>query len=186
MAAPTLADSYNRDVLETEYLKWQAEPASVAPDWQAFFAGATFAGNGVQQRVEALPRATTTAGAADLRLQTGVVRLIFWYRQIGHLQAYTDPLQDAPPPPHPLLKLDNFGLSDADLDTVVDSSMIFGAPDRMALRDLVALLKETYCGKVGAEFIHIDDLEKRAWLAARMEPARNRQAFTPWRRSTAC
>ena len=178
MAAPILADSYNRDVLEHEYLKWQSEPASVDPTWQAFFAGAEFAGNGIQQRVDALPQATGTgASAADLRLQTGVVRLVFWYRQIGHLQAYTDPLTDAPPPPHPLLQLDKFGLTEADLDTVVDASMLFGSPDRMTLRELVGVVKDTYCGKVGVEFVHIDDLEKRVWLAGRMEPARNRANF---------
>ena len=181
MAAPVLADSYNRDVLEQAYSQWQAEPASVDATWQAFFAGAEFAGNGTQQRLDALPRpalgGAAAAPTADLRLQTGVVRLVFWYRQTGHLQAHTDPLMDAPPPPLPTLRFANFGLTDADLDTVIDSSMIFGSPDRMPLRDLVELLKATYCAKVGVEFMHIDDYEKRSWLAARMEPARNRAAF---------
>ncbi|MFM8273480.1 MAG: 2-oxoglutarate dehydrogenase E1 subunit family protein, partial [Gemmata sp.] len=72
--------------LEEQFRRWQDDPASVDPTWQAFFAGMQFAGR--------LPGAG--AGAAgvtpEVRVQTGVVRLLNWYRQAGHLQADTDPL----------------------------------------------------------------------------------------------
>jgi 2-oxoglutarate dehydrogenase E1 component len=185
MAAPSFADSYNRDVLEREYEKYHADPDAADPQWQAFFAGVEFAGglggasgNGsANGHPKAAPR--PAAGLrADTRLQTGAVRLIFWYRQAGHLQAHTNPLADGPPAELPLLKLENFHLTEADLDTEVDSSMVFGEADRMPLRRLIDILKATYCGNVGVEFMHIDDLAKRTWLASRMEPTRNRRAFS--------
>ncbi len=171
MAALTLSDAYNRDIIEDAYHRWQAEPASVDVTWQAFFAGAEFAGNGVAERVEAMAPAAITG---NLRLQTGVVRLVNWYRQVGHVQAHIDPLQDGPPPPSNLLKLENFGLSDADLDATVDGSMVFGINGPVTLRGLVDALKAIYCGRVGVEFMHIDDLEKRSWIAERIEAGRHR------------
>ncbi len=168
MAALTVADSYNRDLIEDAYLKWQHSPQSVDPTWQAFFAGAEFAGNGVGQKLAEPPI------SGNLRLQTGVVRLVNWYRQVGHFQAHIDPLQDNPPLPHPLLKLENFGLTDADLDKTVDGSMIFGINGVTTLAELLAMLKATYSGRIGVEFMHIDDLEKRKWLGTRMEPIRNK------------
>ena len=170
MAALILADAYNREQLETTYQRWLAEPDSVDATWQSFFAGAEFAGNGILARASSLPAPLP----GDMRLQTGVVRMIFWYRQIGHLQAHIDPLAKDAPPPHPLLKLENFGLSEADLDTTVDVSMAFGLNSPTTLRTLIDHMRETYCSKIGVEFMHIDSLEKRTWLAERIEPKRNK------------
>src|SRR5262249_37120864 len=125
-----------------------------------------FAGNGIAGRPSPIP--------GDLRLQTGVVQMVYWYRQVGHLQAHIDPLQDSPPPTHELLKLEKFGLSDADLEKTVDGSLYHGLERRTRLRDLLGALRATYCGQVGVEYMHIDDLAKRTWLAERMEPTRNR------------
>jgi 2-oxoglutarate dehydrogenase E1 component len=169
MPAVTLADSYNRDLIDDAYQKWQAEPDAVDPTWQAFFAGVEFAGNGIAQKV-----GSAAPIPGDLRLQTGVVRLVFWYRQAGHFQAHTDPLQDQPPPPHKLLQLETFGLSEADLERTVDGSMYFGISGPVKLAELLAAVRETYCGHIGVEYMHIDDLEKRTWLAERMEPTRNK------------
>jgi len=169
MTSSKLADAYNREYLEAYYQRWLSEPTSVPAEWQNFFAGAEFAGLGMSG---SLVNGGGISG--DLRLQTGVVRLIFWYRQIGHLQAYTNPLAADAPPDHPLLKLENFGLSEADLDTPVDTSMCFGLGQATPLRDLLAHLKATYCQRIGVEFMHIDSLEKRTWLASQMEPFANR------------
>jgi 2-oxoglutarate dehydrogenase E1 component len=168
MASATLADSYNRDVIESEYVKWQDKPESVDPTWQLFFAGAEFAGNGMTERFEAPPV------TGELRLQTGVVRLVNWYRQVGHFDAWIDPLSPTAPTPHPILKLENYGLTEADLDKTVDVSMIFGLNGNAKLSELLKVLRATYCGKIGAEFMHIDDLEKRKWLAGKMEPTANK------------
>ena len=162
----SLASPYNRDLLDAVYRQYRDDPAAVDPTWRAFFAGMEFAGG--------TPGAAAPTGDADLRLQTGVVRLVFWYRQGGHLQARIDPLRTEPPAPLPQLQLETFGLSAADLDRVVDASMHYGFRGPVVLRDLIASLEETYCGTLGVEYMHIDSLEVRKWLAERMEPIRNR------------
>jgi 2-oxoglutarate dehydrogenase E1 component len=164
MSAPSLADAYNRDLLDDAYRRWLHSPTSVDPTWQAFFAGVAFAGNG----------AADGAVRGDLRLQTGVVRLVFWYRQVGHLQAHIDPLEENPPPAHDLLKLERLGLTDTDLGTTVDGSMYHGIDGPVKLADLLAALKATYCGTVGVEYMHIENLERRTWIARKIEPGRNR------------
>ncbi|QJW94511.1 2-oxoglutarate dehydrogenase E1 component [Frigoriglobus tundricola] len=166
--------SENADFVDEQFRRWQQDPNSVEPTWQGFFAGMQFAGRlpGAPAQGAFAPR--PDAVPADVRLQTGVVRLVFWYRQTGHLQAHIDPLADAPPPENSLLRLENFGLSAADLDRTVDGSMIFGTDGPVVLRDLIAILRETYCRTIGVEYMHIDSQETRRWLAARMEPNRNR------------
>jgi 2-oxoglutarate dehydrogenase E1 component len=164
----SLAAAYNRDLLDDLHRQYRHDPGSVDPTWRAFFAGMEFGGNG--HAGTAAPGAPST----DIRVQNGVVRLVFWYRQAGHLQADIDPLRDTPPDPHPLLGLENFGLTDADLDTVVDASMYFGIDGPVPLRDLVEALRDTYCRTIGVEYMHIDSLDVRKWLAQRMEPTHNR------------
>ncbi len=167
MPAVNIADPYNREIIEDTYRQWRADPDAVDPTWQFFFAGAEFAGNGVAEKVglEAAP--------AEMRLQTGVVRLVNWYRQVGHLQAHLDPLHD-PPSPLPVLALENFGLSEVDRDKVIDASMFFGMEGPAKLGDLLDALRDTYCRTFAVEYMHIDSLEVRSWLAKRMEPTRNR------------
>ena len=167
--------SENGALVEEQFRRWHADPESVDPTWQAFFAGMRFAGT--------LPAAggpgalgTGPASAAELRVQTGVTRLVFWYRQAGHLQAHTDPLSADAPPPNPLLALSNFGLTEADLDRTVDGSMVFGSDGPVVLRDLLDRLRDTYCRTIGIEYMHIDSLEVRKWLAERLEPVRGRPA----------
>src|SRR4051794_41134030 len=109
--------SENVEYVDEQFRRWQQDPNSVEPTWQGFFAGMQFAGR--------LPGGAQVAGGAasvptDVRVQTGVVRLVFWYRQAGHLQAHIDPLSPEPPPSNPLLSLEHFGLTDADLDRTVD------------------------------------------------------------------
>lgn len=163
--------SENGEYVDQQFHRWQQDKNSVDSTWQAFFAGMQFAGT---LPGSTLPATGGGASAADLRVQTGVTRLVFWYRQAGHLQAHIDPLSSDPPPPNPLLKLENFGLSEADLDRTVDGSMYFGLNGPATLRDLLDTLKATYCGTTGAEYMHIDSLDVRTWIASRLEPTCNR------------
>jgi 2-oxoglutarate dehydrogenase E1 component len=156
--------SENGELVDEMFRRWHTRPESVDPSWQAFFAGMDFAG-----KVGAVP-----ATPADLRLQTGVVRLVYWYRQAGHLEARIDPLATSPPPPCPILALERYDLSPADLDKTVDGSMYFGINGPVRLGELLDALKETYCRTIGVEYMHIDSLDIRQWLAARMEPNHNR------------
>jgi len=161
---------YNRDLLEELFRRFQSNPDALDPTWRAFFSGMQFAGK--------LEQHDSSMSAPDLRLQTGVFQLVLWYRQAGHLQADIDPLRETPPDSHPLLRLDHFGLTDADRNARVDSSSYCGVAGPGRLADLLAALRETYCRTIGVEYMHINSLDIRKWLAERMEPARNQPNFT--------
>lgn len=138
MARETFANHYNRELLDDAYLRWSRDPESVDSGWQAFFAGADFNGK---------IGGTATAGPTmnvETRLQTGAVRLITAYRDLGHLAAHLDPLNPAPNKEPWLISLERFKLSAADLDSEVDASMYFGIDGPMKLRDVLETLKETY------------------------------------------
>src|SRR5262245_3571058 len=163
--------SENAQYVDEQFRRWQQNPQSVDATWQAFFAGMQFAGklSGTRDAASGVP--------ADVHIQTGVTRLVFWYRQAGHLQAHTDPLSTEPPPPHPQLALEHFGLSEADLDRTVDGSMYFGIDGPVRFGDLYDALQETYCRTIGVEYMHIDSLDMRKWIAGRLEPTRSRFAM---------
>lgn len=154
---------YNRAILEDAWARYQQDPSSVDATWQAFFAGVEFGGGvggGGEQNV-------------DVRRQSGAVRYITAYRDLGHLAAHLDPLSDKGPDAPWLISLERFHLREEDLDAYVDASMVFGMNGPVKLRDLLAMLRQTYSGTVGVEYMHLQNLEERKWLAQRMEPTRN-------------
>jgi 2-oxoglutarate dehydrogenase E1 component len=162
MSASAFAGSFNRELLEREYARWKADPGSVEPSWQAFFAGMEFGGGDGK------------ATPDDVRRQSGVVRLITAYRDLGHLAAHIDPLEDRPPLLPWLLSFERFHLTEADLAATVDGSMLFGVNGPIRLGELYDALKETYCRTIGVEYMYLQDIPARKWLAGRMEPTRNR------------
>ncbi len=100
-----------------------------------------------------------------------VIHLINAFRVRGHLMADLDPLGDEPawnPELDPL----SYGLSIWDLDRhfYVDSlAHAFGDRRQATLREMVDLLRETYCGKIGCEYMYIQRPEEKLWLQQRME-----------------
>ncbi|MBP8256771.1 MAG: 2-oxoglutarate dehydrogenase E1 component, partial [Opitutaceae bacterium] len=166
----------NADILDAAYYAWLENPDAVDPTWQAFFQGFAlgnqeFAKNGAAIRVS-----TETADLSDSLKQSQVHSLIYHYRSIGHTQAHLDPLSD-PPPPSPRLALSEFGLAEADLDRSFDVSHYLNQ-GQMNLRSLIESLSQTYCGRLGVEYVHIQDTEVRNWLQERMESTRNQPQFS--------
>jgi 2-oxoglutarate dehydrogenase E1 component len=163
----SLGDFENRDLIEQHYQQWKSSPHSVDPAWQSFFAGADFTGT----------IGTAATGGSTLnvetRLQTGAVRLITAYRDLGHLAAHLDPLNPAPNKEPWLISLERFHLTPGDLDSTVDASMYFGWDGPKKLREVLEGLKETYSRTIGVEYMHIQDIQQRGWLAKRMEPRFN-------------
>ena len=105
-------------------------------------------------------------------LSERVQRLVEGYREVGHLHADLDPL-GLVQRGSPEIALENYGLADEDLDLVFSSENVSG-PKRKTLRDLVSLLRETYCRTIGVQMSHLNDVELRSWLQTRMETTRNR------------
>jgi 2-oxoglutarate dehydrogenase E1 component len=105
-----------------------------------------------------------------------VRRLIEDYRELGHLAADLDPL-GLVDRSRSRIRIEDYGLDESDLDTVVTSEDIAGADSR-PLREIIQLLDETYCRHMGVEIGHIHDSELRGWLQLRMESTRNRVHFS--------
>jgi 2-oxoglutarate dehydrogenase E1 component len=168
----SFASPANLQVLEDMYSKWKADPTSVERDWQTFFAGFDL---GVARDPEAEPGNPIAAGDK----QPGRVEqqhadsLIYAFRDIGHFVCNLDPLGINNTPEHPNLRLDAFGLTDADLDREFACDGIYGMARRAPLREIVAYLKDTYCGNIGVEYQHIQDRDIRHWVRREVEGSRN-------------
>ncbi|MGB5166093.1 MAG: 2-oxoglutarate dehydrogenase E1 component [Woeseiaceae bacterium] len=175
----------NASVVEALYEDYLADPGSVAPGWQDYFASLGDSGNEIlhsEIRARLLAEArggrrttrTNVASAgsktASDRKQAAVSRMIQVYSLRGHQIADIDPLGLMERPVPGVLKLDYLGLSEADMDTEFYTGGLAGsANQRMPLRDILALLKRIYCGKVTVEVAHISRARERLWLRARFE-----------------
>src|SRR5947199_1876276 len=138
------------DALYREYLR---DPTAVDERWALVFAGFDLA-----------LRDGARAGGS-------VAELVHAYRELGNLVADLDPLGGSPRE-HPLLRLSELGFTERDLDRVVDWAPFKGGA-RGPLRELIAALRETYCGTLGVEYLSVADKGRRDWLQERMEPRRN-------------
>ncbi len=161
---PTLAAIGSADYIDELYGRWREDPSSVSEEWRLFFTGFDLA---------MCPRDCVATDRAES--QSSVASLMFAYRSIGHLTARVDPL-GMNLASHPELELDAFGLTEKELDQVFDTGHL-GGPKRAPLREILAILKDTYCRSVGVEYVHIQDREVRRWLQGEMEPVRNRPSF---------
>jgi multifunctional 2-oxoglutarate metabolism enzyme len=105
---------------------------------------------------------------ADPVKQAAVAKLIQAWRERGHLVADIDPL-GSPRTSHPDLEPSSHGLTIWDLDRHFHAGS-FGVT---SLRVLMDRLRLTYAGKMGVQYMHIDNPEERLWLQERMEPTAN-------------
>ena len=123
-----------------------------------------------------LQRAPVSA-AGDERAMADSIRalmLIRAYRVRGHLLADLDPLGLQKPGTSRDRDLDpaSYGFTEADWDRPIYIDHVLGF-ERASLRQIVELLRRTYCGTVGVEYMHIQDPQQRAWIQDRIEHARN-------------
>ena len=142
-------DTLNADYIDSQYRRWKANPDSVPIDWQFFFRGFELAGS----RPDSLE--TLTNDVDHGKRQAAVESLIRRYRDVGHLLACMDPLS-ACPTEHPLLNLEAFDLSHQDLEKRFFSGRLFESESAI-LKDILALLRETYCRSIGVEYMHLQD-----------------------------
>ncbi len=164
----------NADVLDEKYAQWCENPQSVEVTWAAFFEGFELGSAQIKRKEEA---ATAPSSDADTAFYGRVTSLIYNYRTLGHTQAHINPLEDNPER-NPRLRLEQFGLTEADLDRDVFNSF-FRHGDKMKLREMVAGLEVTYSGKIGFEFMHINNTTVRHWVRERIEMHALRQEETP-------
>jgi 2-oxoglutarate dehydrogenase E1 component len=102
--------------------------------------------------------------------------MIRTYRVRGHLEAQLDPLGLQMPKPHPELDPATYGFTEADMDRPIFIDHVLGL-EVATPRQILTVLRETYCGPIGVEFMHIQDPDQKAWIQRRVEGAPWRTAF---------
>ena len=122
-----------------------------------------------------------TASAEDVQRATKdslhALMLIRAYRIRGHLIADLDPLGLQEKTFHPELDPRTLGFEEADLDRPIFIDNVLGL-ESASLREILAILRRTYCGTFAVEFMHITDPEQKAWLQQRIEGPDKDISFT--------
>ncbi|HVA63888.1 MAG TPA: multifunctional oxoglutarate decarboxylase/oxoglutarate dehydrogenase thiamine pyrophosphate-binding subunit/dihydrolipoyllysine-residue succinyltransferase subunit, partial [Terriglobales bacterium] len=119
--------------------------------------------------------------AEATRKQAAVNQLVHTYRVRGHLQAHVDPLQMKAVEPQPELEPAHYGLGGGDLDQRFLCPLAgrpTGADPTCTLRDILEVMRATYCGTLTLEFMHLQRLEERLWLQEQMEPDRGERGLS--------
>jgi 2-oxoglutarate dehydrogenase E1 component len=99
------------------------------------------------------------------------------FRMRGHLEAKLDPLGLEPEAPHPELDPASYGFTEADLDRKIFIDHVLGL-EFASVREMVTILRRTYCQTIGIEFMHMSDPEEKAWLQERIEGPDKEITFT--------
>ncbi|MCC6738311.1 MAG: 2-oxoglutarate dehydrogenase E1 component [Planctomycetia bacterium] len=177
--------------VEALYADWLRDPSSVPEAWRAWFAeagdgdafaarpqlGPSFDRGTVFNPPQAAAAPAGGPGDEVAALQERVDNLVRTFRVRGHLAAQLDPL-GLPRPPVPELDPAWHGLRPEDLDRPFATRQILGVPDVLTLREILDLLRTTYCRSIGAQFMHILELPVQNWLKERMESCRNHATLT--------
>ena len=105
----------------------------------------------------------------EISKQARILELIHAYRVRGHIMADTDPLEYQQRS-HPDLEVESHGLTLWDLDREFATGSFGGEGRRfMKLRNILGILRDSYCRTVGIEYMHIQDPEQRRWIQQRVE-----------------
>ena len=103
--------------------------------------------------------------------------LIRAYRIAGHLKADLDPLRLTEQKYIPDLDPKTYGIEDNDMDKEVFIDGVFGI-NTITIRELINILEKNYCGKIGVQFMHIQDKEQRDWIMNKVENINPDEIFT--------
>jgi 2-oxoglutarate dehydrogenase E1 component len=104
--------------------------------------------------------------------------LIRAYRVMGHLIADLDPLDLTERKVHKELKPETYGFTEADMDRPIFIDKVLGL-EMATMRQILKVLRRTYCRHIGVEFMHITSAAQKSWLQERMEGADKDISFTP-------
>jgi 2-oxoglutarate dehydrogenase E1 component len=99
------------------------------------------------------------------------------YRIRGHLVADLDPLGMQDQTPHPELDPKSYGFTDADMDRPIFIDNVLGL-ETASMREILAIVKRTYCGTFALQYMHISDPAEASWLKERIEGLGKEIAFT--------
>jgi len=187
----------NATFLADLYAKWAADPGTVDPSFGEIFAGLNDESRAVltdaagaswaprpslfaPEPPVSRPSERAELSADEVRVATldsiRALMLIRAYRVRGHLEARLDPLGLTQPKPHAELDPKSYGFTEADLDRPIFINNVLGR-ETATLREILDILRATYCGPIGVEFMHIQDPDQKSWIQRHMEGAPWEKAF---------
>lgn len=156
--------------IESLYEQYMKDANSVDATWRDFFKGFEFASTNYDSR-------SSGGGIPEnISKEFKVIGLITGYRQRGHLFTKTNPVRTRRTY-QPTLDLENFGLSEKDLDTVFQAGNEIGL-GQAKLKDIISHLEQTYCGSIGVEYLYMREPKVVKWLQERMEKSKNTPSFS--------
>jgi 2-oxoglutarate dehydrogenase E1 component len=192
----------NATFINDLHKEWKLNPNSVPKEWDLWFKsngddtilddGPSWAKKNSQvigatdtvESVKAVARGIAGKGAisaTDLRAATTdsirAIMLIRAYRINGHLLANLDPLNLQHRDVHPELNPKTYGFNENDWDRPIFIDNVLGM-ESATLRQIMEIVKDTYCGSIGIEFMHVQDPAQKAWIQERIESIRNTTQFT--------
>ncbi|MDP3344443.1 MAG: 2-oxoglutarate dehydrogenase E1 component [Hydrogenophaga sp.] len=186
----------NAPYVEEMYENYLENPGSVSETWRAYFDALQHVPavdgsdardvphqpviNAFAERAKQGGTKVVIAAGADSdlgRKRVAVQQLIAAYRNVGARWADLDPLKRTERDHIPELDPAFYGFTDADFETVFNTSNTFFGKEVMSLRDLLNALRETYCGSVGAEYMYISDQAQKRWWQEKLESIRSKPAF---------
>ncbi|OGB02350.1 MAG: 2-oxoglutarate dehydrogenase E1 component [Burkholderiales bacterium RIFCSPLOWO2_12_FULL_64_99] len=187
----------NAPYVEELYEAYLDNPGSVPDNWRSYFDALQNvpAGDGTDQRdvahapvVESFAQRakanafmvkTSSADLAVARKQVHVQSLIAAYRFLGSRWADLDPLKRQERPNIPELDPTFYGFVESDKEISFSATnTYFTKAEHMTLREMVQALRETYCGSIGAEFMHITDPGEKRWWQEKLESVRSKPTYT--------
>lgn len=172
--------------IDSLYEDYLVDPNSVSEQWRAIFS-ALPAVNGANKELShrdvrdyflqnADKKAIQVIQSSDSQ-QYEVANLIHAFRSLGHHAAKLDPLEMTERAPVPALDLAFHHLSNVDKTRKFFAGTSFNGPE-MTLEEIYKALRETYCGSIGIEYMHISNTEETEWLQKSMESVHGKPTFT--------
>lgn len=155
------------DQIEELYQNFKDDPDSLEESWRLFFQGFEFS------RINYTDSNSKTRVYPD---EFKVINLIDMYRKRGHMFTKTNPVRERRKY-KPTLDIENFGLTQKDLDTKFQAGTEVGL-GRTSLREIIEHLQLTYCQSIGVEYQHIRNVDILNWLRDHMESTKNTYPFT--------
>ncbi|WP_089085066.1 2-oxoglutarate dehydrogenase E1 component [Aquitalea magnusonii] len=174
----------NAPFIEELYEQYLADANSVPAEWREYFDKLAQAPGAAERDVPHMPiqesfiqlakkpasgpRNSTGGEWETMQKQVGVLKLISAYRVLGSRQANLDPLKRMDQATLQELDPHKHGLTDADMAVQFNVGSLV-APQKLPLSDILSRLKQTYCGNIGLEFMHITKSDEKHWVQKRFE-----------------
>ena len=154
------------------YDQYLVNPDAVEPSWRSFFQGYDLANEDYSFSEQEIP----VGIPQEVKKEFLVADLINGYRTRGHLFTETNPVRDRRQYA-PTLALDNFGLTENDLDKEFSAGDILGL-GRVKLSVIVSHLKSIYCDSIGVEYMYMRNPEKLKWWQNRLNENDNHPKYS--------